>query len=251
MKAKPKKKSEDKPPSSHQVGNKPSMEDLVKRAESGDDKALFELVKTETFIHPSSPIPPELKKLVPDHDDIKFTHVLRNAEDTIALQVGNKPTMKKLVASAKSGDDKSFLALVKIHTSVCLVDKVDYKLIIPSISAERDFYEQPWVQKRLREKMEDSWFEKDFWRAVSSRQNDTLFQRTTVAQAELKKYVVNRRDNWNEGLSQKSITFEDIRSELIQHGYIDEGDYQELKSLTRLLNNFGVTGKPGRTKKAK
>ena len=215
MKAKPKKKSKDKPP-------------------------------------PASPIPPELKKLVPDHRGIKFTHVLRNAEDTMALQVGNKSSMKELMKSAKGGDDKSFLALVKIHTSACLFDsKIDSKLIIPSISAERDFYEQPWVQKRLREKMEDSWFEKDFWRAVSSRQNDTLFQRTTVAQAELKKYVVNRRDNWNEGLSRKSITFEDIRSELIQHGYIDEGDYQELKSLTRLLNKFGVTGKPGRTKKAK
>ncbi|SVD20758.1 uncharacterized protein METZ01_LOCUS373612, partial [marine metagenome] len=54
-----------------------------------------------------------MKKLVPDHPDIKFTHVLRNAEDTMALQVGNKPTMKELVESAKSGDDKSFLALVK------------------------------------------------------------------------------------------------------------------------------------------
>ena len=125
------------------------------------------------------------------------------------------------------------------------------KLIIPSISADRDFYEQPWVQERLREKMEDGWFEKDFWKAVSSRQNDTLFQRTTVAQAELKKYVVNRRASWNEGLSQKNITFEDVREELAQQGYIDEGDYPELKSLTRLLNNFGVTGKPGRTKKAK
>jgi len=201
---------------------------------------------------PPSPIPPELKKLVPDHPDSSLLDVLRNAEDTMALQVGNKPSMEELVRSAKGGDDKSFLALVKIHTSACLFDrKVDSKLIIPSISAERDFYEQPWVQKRLREKMEDSWFEKDFWKAVSSRQNDTLFQRTTVAQAELKKYVVNRRDNWNEGLSQKSITFEDIKSELIQHGYIDEGDYLELKSLTRLLNNFGITGKPGRTKKAK
>ena len=201
---------------------------------------------------PPSPIPPELKKLVPDHPDISFFDVISNAEDTMALQVGNKPTMKELVESAKSGDDKSFLALVKIHTSACLFDsKIDSKLIIPSISADRDFYEQPWVQKRLREKMEDGWFEKDFWKAVSSGQNDTLFQRTTVAHAEFKKYVVNRRDNWNEGLSQKSITFEDIRSELIQHGYIDEGDYQELKSLTRLLNNFGVTGKPGRIKKAK
>jgi hypothetical protein len=111
MKAKPKKKSEDKPPSSPQVGNKPSMEDLVK--------------------------------------------------------------------SAESGDDKSFLALVKIHTSVWLVDKVDYKLIIPSIGADRDFYEQPWVQKRLQEKMDDGWFEKDFWKAVSSGQNDTLLIRSS------------------------------------------------------------------------
>ena len=79
MKAKPKKKSKDKPP-------------------------------------PSSPIPPELKKLVPDHPDVSLLDVLRNAEDTMALQVGNKPSMKELVASAKSGDDKSFLALVKIHT---------------------------------------------------------------------------------------------------------------------------------------
>ena len=159
MKAKPKKKSKDKPP-------------------------------------PSSPIPPKLKKLVPDHPDVSLLDVLRNAEDTMALQVGNKPSMKELVASAKSGDDKSFLALVKIHTPARLFDsKVDSKLIIPSISADRDFYEQPWVQERLQEKMEDGWFEKDFWKAVSSRQNDTLFQRTTVAQAELKKYVVNRRDN--------------------------------------------------------
>ena len=201
---------------------------------------------------PPSPVPPEWEELVPDHPDISLLDVLRNAEDTMALQVGNKPSMEELVASAKSGDDKSFLALVKIHTPARLFDsKVDSKLIIPSISADRDFYEQPWVQERLREKMEDGWFEKDFWKAVSSRQNDTLFQRTTVAQAEFKKYVVNRRASWNEGLSQKNITFEDVREELAQQGYIDEGDYPELKSLTRRLNNFGVTGKPGRTKKAK
>ena len=52
MKAKPKKKSKDKPP-------------------------------------PSSPIPPEFKKLVPNHPDVSLLDVLRNAEDTMALQVGN------------------------------------------------------------------------------------------------------------------------------------------------------------------
>ena len=43
---------------------------------------------------------------------------------------------------------------------------------------------------------------------------------------------------------------EEIRSELIKYKIIKEENYTELKSLTRLLNNFGVTGKPGRTKKA-
>ena len=210
MKAKPKKKSKDKPP-------------------------------------PSSPIPPELKKLVPDHPDISFRDVISNAEDTMALQVGNKPSMKELVASAKSGDDKSFLALVKIHTSVCLVDKVDYKLIIPSISADRDFYEQPWVQKRLREKMEDGWFEKDFWKAVSSGQNDTLFKRTTVAQAEFKKYVVNRRDAWLE----ESTTLKDIEEELIKCELINENTYEDVESLRKILNLYGVKMKPGRPKGSK
>ncbi len=172
MKTKLKKKSEDKPPSSHQVGNKPSMEDLVK--------------------------------------------------------------------SAESGDDKSFLALVKIHTSVCLVDKVDYKLIIPSISADRDFYEQPWVQKRLQEKMEDGWFEKDFWKAVSSGQNDTLFQRTTVAQAEFKKYVVNRRDAWLE----ENATLKDIEEELIKCDLIDENTYEDVASLRKILNRYGFKRNP-------
>ena len=62
---------------------------------------------------PSSPVPPELKKLVPDHPDISLLDVLRNAENTMALQVGNKSSMKELVASAKSGDDKSFKKVCK------------------------------------------------------------------------------------------------------------------------------------------
>ena len=201
---------------------------------------------------PPSPIPPELKKLVPDHPDISLLDVLLNSEDTMALMVGNKTSMRELIKRAKDGDDKSFFDLIKIHTSVHPFDsKADSKLIIPSLFADRDFYEKKWVQNKLKKGMEDEVFRKDFWKAVSSRQNDTLFQRTTVAQAEFKTYVVNRRASWNEGLSQKNITFEDIREELVRQGYIDEGDYLELKSLTRLLNNFGITGKPGRTKKAK
>ena len=81
MKAKPKKKSKDKPP-------------------------------------PSSPIPPELKKLVPDHPDISFRDVISNAEDTMALQVGNKPSMEDLVKRAESGDDKALFELVKTETFI-------------------------------------------------------------------------------------------------------------------------------------
>ena len=144
---------------------------------------------------PSSPIPPEWKKLVPDHPDASLLDVLRNAEDTMALQVGNKPSMEELVRSAKNGDDKSFFDLVKMHTFIHPFDsKEDSKLIIPSVSANRDFYKQKWVQKKLKKGMENKQFEKDFYKAVSSRQNNTLFKRTTVAQAEFKKHVVNRRD---------------------------------------------------------
>ena len=46
---------------------------------------------------PPSPIPPELKKLVPDHPDISFLDVLLNSEDTMALMVGNKTSMQELI----------------------------------------------------------------------------------------------------------------------------------------------------------
>ncbi len=69
MKAKPKKKSKDKPP-------------------------------------PSSPIPPELKKLVPDHPDISFRDVISNAEDTMALQV---PMIAMTISSSMSVKPDVFL----------------------------------------------------------------------------------------------------------------------------------------------
>lgn len=197
---------------------------------------------------PSSPIPSEWKELVPDHPDISLLDVLRNAEDTMALQVGNKPSMKELVASAKSGDDKSFFELVKIHTLIHPFDsKEDSKLIIPSVSANRDFYEQKWVQKKLKSGMENKQFEKDFYKAVSSRQNNTLFKRTTVAQAEFKKHVVNRRDAWLE----ENTTLKDIEEELIKYDLIKENTYEDVESLRRILHLYGVKMKPGRPKGSK
>ena len=190
---------------------------------------------------PPSPIPPELKKLVPDHPDISFFDVISNAEDTMALQVGNKPSMEDLVKSAKSGDDKSFFELVKIHTLIHPFDsKEDSKLIIPSVSANRDFYEQKWVQKKLKSGMENKQFEKDFYKAVSSRQNDTLFKRTTVAQAEFKKHVVNRRDAWLE----ENTTLKDIEEELIKYDLIKENTYEDVESLRKILNRYGFKRNP-------
>ena len=201
---------------------------------------------------PSEHIPPEWLDLVPDHPDISLSDVLNNAEDTMALLVGKKSSMEELINNAKKGDIKSLLDLIKIHTYPFPLDnKEGSTLIIPSINADRNFYEQKWVQKILVKEMEDETFRKDFWKAVFSRQNNTFYKRTTDIQADLKEYVVNRREKWNTGLSQKSITFEEIRSELVKYKIINEEDYTEIKSLTRLLNIFGVTGKSGRPKKAK
>ncbi len=197
-------------------------------------------------------VPSEWWELVPNHQDITLSDVFNNAQDNMALQVSNISSMEELVKQAKEGDEKLFLDLIKIHTSVHNRNNEEgSKLIIPFVTADRDFYEQEWVQKILDKGMKDKEFRKDFWKAVFSRQNNTLYNRTTDAQADLKIYVVNRRERWNTELSQKSITFEQIRSELVKHKRIKEEDYTELKSLTRLLNNFGVTGKSGRPKKAK
>ena len=190
---------------------------------------------------PSEPIPQEWLDLVPDHPEITLPDILNNAEDTIALQVGNKSSMEELVASAKSGDEKSFLALIKIHTFIHpFYSKEDSELIIPSISANRNFYDQEWVQKKLKNGMENKQFEKDFYKAVSSRQNGTLFKRATEAQAEFKKYVVNRRDKWLE----KNNTLEDIEQELIKYGLIKENTYKDVESLRKTLNRYGFKRNP-------
>jgi len=192
----------------------------------------------------SPSIPPEERvpdELVLEHPDISPSDVLNNADDTMALQVGNKPTMEELINHAKSGDKKSFLALVKMHTSVHpFNDKVDCQLIIPTLFAERDFYEQEWVQLKLKDWMADGQFEKDFWKAVFSRQHGTLFLRSTLDQFKLKTYVVNRRDVWLEA----NTPLRDIEAELIKHGLIDEGRYEDVESLRKILNRYGFKRNP-------
>ena len=194
---------------------------------------------------PPSPVLPEWEELVPDHPDISLLDVLRNAEDTMALQVGNKPSMEELVASAKSGDDKSFLDLIKIHTSAHPFDgKEDTKLIIPSISADRDFYEQEWVQKILVKEMEDEEFRKDFWNAVFSRQNNTLYNKSA---SELKRYISIRKTSWEES----GMTDEDIEKELIAKNYIKKWQYEDIGSLRKFLNRCGLSRLAGRPRGSK
>ena len=189
---------------------------------------------------PPSPVPPEWEELVPDHPDISLSDVFNNAEDTMALQVGNKPSMKELVKHAKKGDKKSFFDLVKIHTFVCPFDsKEDSKLIIPSVSADRGFYEQEWVQKKLAKGMEEEAFRKDFWKAVFSRQNNTLFKSTA---SELKRYISIRKTSWEES----GMTDEDIEKELIAENYIKEWQYEDIDSFRRFLNRCGLSRSPGR-----
>ena len=193
---------------------------------------------------PSSPVPPEWEELVPD-PDISLSDVFNNAEDTMALQVANKSSMEKLVKHAKEGDEKSFLDLIKIHTSAHPFDsEEDSTLIIPSVSADRDFYEQEWVQKILAKKMEKEQFRKDFWNAVFSRQNNTLYNRSA---SELKRYISIRKTSWEES----GVTDEDIEKELIAGNYIKELQYDDIDSFRRFLNRCGLSRLAGRPRGSK
>ena len=182
---------------------------------------------------PSSPIPPEWNKLVPDHPGISFFDALLNTEDTMALQVSNKPSMEELVKSAKGGDDKSFFDLVKMHTFIHPFEsKEGSKLIMPTISADRVFYQQKWVQKKLKNGMENEQFEKYFYKAVFSRQNNTLFKATA---SELKRYISIRKNEW----ARLGMTVVDIKKELQSKKFLS-GELRAKGTLEKFLERCGV-----------
>ena len=182
---------------------------------------------------PSDPIPPEWLDLVPDHSNTSLSDVFNTAEDTMALLVGKKSSMEELIRKAKKGDKKSFLDLIKIKTSAHpFDDKEDSTLIIPYIKADRDFYEQEWVQKILVKKMEDEKFRKDFWKAVFSRQNDTLFKATA---SELKRYISIRKSEWD----RLGMTVADIKKEL-QSKKLLSRELRAKGTLEKFLERCGV-----------
>jgi hypothetical protein len=189
-------------------------------------------------------VPSEWLDLVPD-PDISLSDVFNNAEDNMALQVSNIPSMEELVKQAKEGDEKLFLDLIKIHTSVHNRNNEEgSKLIIPFVTADRDFYEQEWVQKILAKKMEKEQFRKDFWNAVFSRQNNTLYNRSA---SELKRYISIRKTSWEES----GVTDEDIEKELIAGNYIKELQYDDIDSFRRFLNRCGLSRLAGRPRGSK
>jgi hypothetical protein len=190
-------------------------------------------------------VPSEWLDLVPDHPNISLSDVFNNADDTMALQVSNIPSMEELVKQAKEGDEKLFLDLIKIHTSVHNRNNEEgSKLIIPFVTADRDFYEQEWVQKILAKKMEKEQFRKDFWNAVFSRQNNTLYNRSA---SELKRYISIRKTSWEES----GVTDEDIEKELIAGNYIKELQYDDIDSFRRFLNRCGLSRLAGRPRGSK
>ncbi len=179
---------------------------------------------------PSLPIPRDWKELVLDDPDVD---VLKIEEDDMALQVGNKPSMEELVKHAKKGDVKSFFDLIKIHTSVHDNNNEEgSELIIPFVSADRDFYEQKWVQKILDKGMKDKAFRKYFWKAVSSRQNNTLFKSTA---GELKRYISIRKNEW----ARLGMTVADIKKEL-QSKKLLSREQRAKGTLEKFLERCGV-----------
>ena len=129
--------------------------------------------------------------------------------------------------------EKSFLDLIKIHTSAHPFDsEEDSTLIIPSVSADRDFYEQEWVQKILAKKMEKEQFRKYFWKAVFSRQNNTLFKSTA---SELKRYISIRKSEW----ARLGMTVAGIKKEL-QSKKLLSRELRAKGTLEKFLERCGV-----------
>jgi hypothetical protein len=185
--------------------------------------------------------------------NVSLGEEILKSEDVLAALVGNSPDMETLLANAKTGDKKALLALVKIHSNKHLVtDDPDREIISPKIFIDEDFITQDWVQEILHKNIDDQWFEKDLWDAVVSKLTGKWIQRTNDQQADLKRYIIFRKDAWNNDLKQKQITYEEIEEELLKNELIGDGEYDDPESLKKFLKLYGIGGgRPGRPKKGK
>ena len=186
---------------------------------------------------PSSPVPKDWENLKPD-PCVSLEDIFKSSEDTMALAVGNA-TYKELVRHAKDGDDKSFFSLIKMHTSAHPYSRDELTLLIPSIDVDLEFYKEAWVQKRLKIGMEKENFKKEFWKAILSRQNNSLYNRSAT---KLKRFISNRKTYWEE----EKTTIEEIEKELIAKGFLKGFSYEDIDSFRRFLNRCGLSRPPGR-----
>ena len=192
--------------------------------------------------------------LEPSFPNISLDEEILKSEDALAALIGNTPDMETLIANAKSGDTKALLALIKIHSNRHLVvaDDSEQDTINPNIFIDEEFITQTWVQELLHKNIKDKFFQKDLWDAVTSKLTHKWIQRTNDKQADLKGYIVFRRDAWNNDLKLKQITYEDIDAELRKNNLLSDNESGDLQSLRKFLGNYGVGGgRPGRPKKRK
>jgi hypothetical protein len=183
-----------------------------------------------------------------------------SAEDCLAALVGNAPSMKELVKLSKGEDknDKSFMALIKIHTITYMadLDENSKSMLQPALDIDKDFYKQRWVQKKIKEGMKATGkkgrlFRERFWSAVTYKLQPT-YQKFGYAgegtknnKSELKRFVVLRRDKWKKN----GFTYEDIFNECLSYKVLSENCYsEEPDSFRRYLNTYGIswrsTGRP-------
>ena len=182
-----------------------------------------------------------------------------SAEDCLAALVGNAPSMKELVKRSKGEDknDKSFMALIKIHTITYMadLDENSKSMLQPALDIDKDFYKQRWVQKKIKEGMKATGnkgrlFRERFWDAVKYKTRPD-YQKYGYGgkstKSELKRFTILRQDKWKK----IGFTYEDILNECQSYGVVGEEHYKDPDSFRRFLNNYGVTGKKGRPKGSK
>jgi hypothetical protein len=201
----------------------------------------------------TSPFPFQFGKTFFSRHPKRLIPLIKRLKDYASALMGYAPSVKILIDKAKNGDDKSFLALVKIHTIVHLIrpgDDYDApELLIPEVAVDYDFWQLQWVQKYLRQKLEsrDDNFRKDFWDAIFSRQTGKLIKRTSNKEALFKKYVMIHKENW----IRQRVKYDDIREELETVGLINEDDYADPETFRKRLNSLGVKKQAGRPKGSK
>jgi len=203
-----------------------------------------ELQKMSVLERKKKELGPELfSKMYPGGEDDFKTSL-----DQWAAVTGNASSMDALADKAKDGDKRAFMLLIKFHTFISPTTRLKPDaLYIPSLYANKEFYSQDWVQERLRTGFRENpygSFKKAFWDAVFSWVGVTPANR----HAALKRHIIINKERWNQQLTAKSLTFNEIQEDLIKLKVIDGDDYEDIDSFRRFLNKYGVKGKQGRGK---